>query len=422
MMHPNKTYDLKLYDEILLSFQASTDSYGAIEYRLIEMDDARRHLFPLALIESIDAKGLSDWLEARIIPKNRKNIEAILIAAGLSMGDTLGVIEVSKALSVNDSFWVVEQGSRLSYAECNLYDNPTNEWLALIAYTGDIEPSKADVLRLSTEWTTQGTFPKAWRNIQGELILYKGGTEGYANAGMEPYSEYLASQLADALGFDHVAYELDEWEGRLASTCVLMNSKDVSFVSFMAATKQYDFPQNVAACLTVDPRCVKRLRELMLFDAIIANRDRHAGNYGFLRDNRTGEILGLAPIFDNNVALFAHDMESDFPTWNAKVKVQNPWMTNLSFDEHIASIVDEDMLQAVRSARDFEFVNHPLFPMPSKRLDALNAYISSRLEFVGTLQPIDESAFEKDMRKALDAIRATGKGIPADSLKSILRQ
>lgn len=421
MIRPAKTYELKLYDDTLLSFVASTDAYGVIAYRILEIDDSKKRLFPLALMGTVDSKALSDWIESRVIPKNRKNIEALLLAVDLNRGDTLGVVEVSKALSVNDSYWIAEEGLCLSYDECNLYDNPTNEWLSLIAYTGDFKPSKLEALKLSTEWTTQGTFPKAWRSISGELVLYKGGTEGFANSGMEPYSEYFASQLAEALALKHVAYGLDEWEGRLASTCTLMNTKDISFVSFLAATLQYDFPQKIAACMAVNPNLVYPLRAMMVFDAITANRDRHAGNYGFLRDNKTGEILGLAPIFDNNVALFAHDRESDFSSWKEKVRVQNPWMTNLSFDEQLALVLDESTRLAVQGIKDFEFVNHPLFPVPQKRLDALNGYICARLKYVGTLQPVDEAKFKLDMGKAFEGLQRDKKPIPAVLLNQMMQ-
>ena len=38
--------------------------------------------------------------------------------------------------------------------------------------------------------------------------------------------------------------------------------------------------------------------EMLVVDAITANTDRHAGNFGFLRDSNTGEYLGMAPLYD----------------------------------------------------------------------------------------------------------------------------
>ena len=55
-------------------------------------------------------------------------------------------------------------------------------------------------------------LPKGWRFIEGDgIYLYKGGTSGAANTGNEPYSEYYASQIAQAMGLNAVVYELENW-------------------------------------------------------------------------------------------------------------------------------------------------------------------------------------------------------------------
>ena len=44
---------------------------------------------------------------------------------------------------------------------------------------------------------------------------------------------------------------------------------------------------------------------MILIDAIFGNGDRHAGNFGYLRDTNTGEYLSMAPLFDFDHALDA---------------------------------------------------------------------------------------------------------------------
>lgn len=46
-------------------------------------------------------------------------------------------------------------------------------------------------------------------------------------------------------------------------------------------------------------------------DLTAYNEDRHFGNFGILRDNHTGKILGPAPIFDNGLSLFNYAMPDD---------------------------------------------------------------------------------------------------------------
>jgi len=45
------------------------------------------------------------------------------------------------------------------------------------------------------------------------------------------------------------------------------------------------------------------IRDMLVFDALIYNEDRHFGNFGLLRDNISGKIKAPAPIFDNGNSL-----------------------------------------------------------------------------------------------------------------------
>lgn len=42
---------------------------------------------------------------------------------------------------------------------------------------------------------------------------------------------------------------------------------------------------------------------MLVFDCLVLNRDRHFSNFGLLRSPVTGDVIGLAPIFDNGRAL-----------------------------------------------------------------------------------------------------------------------
>jgi len=43
--------------------------------------------------------------------------------------------------------------------------------------------------------------------------------------------------------------------------------------------------------------------DMLLLDGLISNPDRHEFNFGVIKSTATGEILGLAPNFDHNLAL-----------------------------------------------------------------------------------------------------------------------
>lgn len=71
---------------------------------------------------------------------------------------------------------------------------------------------------------------KSWRRIKNNILLYKSGTEGFANSGLEPYSEYYASQIAKTMDLHYVDYGLSKWKGKLCSTCLLFTNENVSYI------------------------------------------------------------------------------------------------------------------------------------------------------------------------------------------------
>ena len=197
-------YILKLFDTPLLKFSVNRTIDGP-QIRITWHDLEKVHLLPLSMECTSDS--LRHWLRHRTIPANRAYVQNFLSKLGLSEKDFMGILDVGRGLSLNDSYWVVPVGFEGTFAEYNLFDNPFSKMLSWIAFTGYGSTPKRS-FRSSPEFTTNGMLPKAWRRINGEIRLYKGGTSGFSNTGKEPYSEYYAAQVAQAMGLDAVSYGL----------------------------------------------------------------------------------------------------------------------------------------------------------------------------------------------------------------------
>lgn len=52
--------------------------------------------------------------------------------------------------------------------------------------------------------------------------------------------------------------------------------------------------------------------DMIVFDAVVCNTDRHFGNLGFLLDNKSSMIAAPAPLFDHGLSLFPFAMEDDY--------------------------------------------------------------------------------------------------------------
>ena len=99
------SYELKLYDETLLTFNMAEKGLEGLVAEIDYIDKDKKKLSPLDL--EVSNAGIIKWLRKRVIPKNRRFVDEILKTLNLSQNDTKGIIDVCKGLSLNDSYWVV---------------------------------------------------------------------------------------------------------------------------------------------------------------------------------------------------------------------------------------------------------------------------------------------------------------------------
>ena len=368
-------YSLRLYDEELLAFSLADRGLEGLKAEILSVNEKRKDVFPLDLTLTND--GIIKWLERRVIPKNRAFVDEVLKTLGLSVYNTKGIIDVCKGLSLNDSFWVVPQGFTGTFQEYNLYENRFSVALSLVAYTG-IGQSKG-VFTTSPELTTQGMLRKAWRLVEGEgLYLYKGGTEGAANAGREPYSEYYACQIAEKMGLHAVHYDLEKWKGILASRCKLFTDIDTAYIPIGRLVRE----GGIKACLEyyadIGKEALEELKSMLVFDAVVYNEDRHFGNFGILRDNHTGRILGAAPIHDNGVSLFNYAMPEDFRNLAEYAASRaNPY--GVSYETVCREVMGTKQRNQLRRLTGFTFTRHSSINLPEAHLKAMEKQIDVRV-------------------------------------------
>ena len=378
-----QAYVLRLYDTDLLSFSLSEQGIEGLKAQIHSIDEEERALFPLDLELTDD--GLVKWLQRRVIPKNRAYVAEILKTYGLSVNDTKGIIDVCKGLSLNDSYWVVPQGFTGTFAQYNLYENRFSEILSLVAYTGIGQSDAA--FTTSPELTTNGMLPKAWRFIEGEgIYLYKGGTFGAANTGNEPYSEFYASQVAQAMGLDAVAYELENWKGILASRCKLFTDINTAYNPIGRIVRE----GGLKACLEyyrqLGPEAYEQIKSMLVFDAMIYNEDRHFGNFGVLRDNHTGKVTGAAPVFDNGMSLFNFAMPEDFQDLDSYAKTRGT-AYGVSFESVCQEVMGPIQARQLRKLIGFTFHRHPRLNWPEYRLEAIERHLQKRVRQLLELAP-----------------------------------
>ena len=376
-------YSLKLYDDELIRFRmerSDSSQYGA-SVEIININESERKLFPLDL--EVSETGILKWLCHRAIPSNREFVEKILYALGLEGGDIKGLADICFALSLNDSYWVTPYDLNRPFSSYNLYENEFNRTLSLIAYAGYGSTHQKFVT--TPELTTGGMLRKAWRYKGSDGIwLYKSGTDGFANAGNEPFSEFYASQIAERMGLNAVHYDLERWQHILASKCRLFTDIDTSYIPIGRIVKT----GGIEACLEFYRErgndFYQQLVSMLCFDAIVLNEDRHYGNFGVLRDNHTGEIIAPAPIFDNGISLLCYAMKSDFDD-NIETYIEgrsNPYGSRNQFLDLAKRLSGPVQREQMRRLINFRFTESNICNLPTWRLRALEQIIQDRVRIL----------------------------------------
>ena len=196
--------------------------------------------------------------------------------------------------------------------------------------------------------------------------------------GKEPYSEYYAYQIAKQMGIDAVYYDLENWKGILASKCKLFSSIDVSYVPIWRVIPNITLKKAIDYYDSLGKEFGEQIRSMLVFDALIYNEDRHFGNFGLLRDNRTGKFIAPAPMFDHGHALFSQAAPENFNALEAYSKTLTTPYYGLTFDKIAVEVMGKTQIAQLRKMANFTFTRHKSINLPEDRLAKIETYMRKR--------------------------------------------
>ena len=164
------------------------------------------------------------------------------------------------------------------------------------------------------------------------------------------------------------------------STCELFTSKDISYIPVgrlirtggMKAVRQY--------YETLGDPFVQSLNEMLVFDALVCNTDRHFGNFGVLVDSHTNHIIKPAPLFDHGNALFNFAGNEN---WQSDSMLDEYAGTLLpcvyeDFFQAARNVLDTELSEKVRKALHFRFQDEGKLRYPKERISLLEKQIQKR--------------------------------------------
>jgi len=267
-----------------------------------------------APISVLDNKGfpdrirLIDWWKSRAIPISRFGLRDALMLMNISSTEKL-VLE-SHGLSLSDQYWIKEAGSELQWNEINFFDNDFSDDVGEALF-GRKNSETLDLLSPCN--TSDGWLRKKWKIVNGKRALVKAGSSSFYQ---EPLNELIATKILKASSFENfIEYHvISDSEGKPMSVCNNFVTCDTELITARAifqSTKQRnedsDKVHYVRCCekLGIPSEVTEEfLSDMLTFDYLICNQDRHYNNFGMIRDVNTLQVLGHAPFFDNGSSLW----------------------------------------------------------------------------------------------------------------------
>lgn len=375
-------FSLRRTEEINLGIKSYEYS---IEIKKIYSEHAR--LFPKNLGPEFTGRQLLKWINSRKVPKNRQFVDKLLTA--IDDDNPMKYVDVSHALSLNDAYWVSNILDVGGWETYNLYEHPFDEILSYVAFTG--YSRKISGVRTTPELTSSGMLKKCWSNRPDGIFLLKGDDFiKRADNRSQATLEYYAAQVAEVMDLPHISYDLEEFkhhenEKELVCSCKLFTSADIGFLDAATCLKakgldydDFDFASfkshiRLGELLGWEAYC-----DMMVFDSIIANQDRHLGNFGMLVDNNTGDLLKMAPIFDNGFSLFYGASVADLEKDNLDDYKKTLRCKFLSLDTQAQWFVNESHLPKLRKLLGFRFKRHPKYNIAEDTLKKMEQFVQER--------------------------------------------
>ena len=248
---------------------------------------------------------LNHWWRRRSIPASRSGIDKALRTLNLDAPQEL--LTKCFGLSLSDQYWIKPITSEIGWNDVNFFTNSFSEDLGDLLFGN--KPKSDSFSMVSPDCTADGNLKKRWKIIDGKRCLLKGGAYFY----QEPFNEVIAHRIARRLNIPHVEYRL-AYEGKQhspVSICEDFITENTEFVTAGAIAmalprrdgeSKYEHFLKCCELLKI-PNATKSLDDMLTLDYLIANQDRHGGNFGAIRDVETLKYIGFAPIFDCGTSL-----------------------------------------------------------------------------------------------------------------------
>lgn len=332
----------------------------------------RPELLPLSLKNGYP---FTDWLGSRLVLSHRTDILTMFKQLGITEPED--ILTITKGISLNDTFWVKRAEENITWDRVSPYTNHLNKNIADYSFDNTRKVNRK-AISSSPDFATSGQFPKCWKRINNVIYMIKGGSIGHRTAGNEPFSEVNACLLADFLKFNHIHYDYIEYRTRNATKCANMCNESIGIYPFNEVYPQVNSYEEFLS-ISINRGEEHQALDMLLLDYLILNPDRHLANISYFVNNDTQEILGITPIYDNNLALlptYSKELDKNIDSYINGLPWKFTTRLNTSFEDLFRMIDCKYVREKVSSLKNFRISSK------YKRSDIANRVLKRQLSLI----------------------------------------
>lgn len=308
--------------------------------------------------------NVDKWLETRAIDGSRVNSRKLKKALLMKDKGDLATAFYVYGATITDNYWIKPVNKDIQYKDVAFTRNKFD----MLALAGDLTTFAYSKAERTPELTNIGSYEKCWKRENGQWYLYKKGSAG------DFFAEMFTYKLGAYLGYPMAQYELSQ--GYIRTLNFVNETYNLEPMAHVMGDND-DYVDNYDYLLTINPILAKEYVDILFMDTLVFNTDRHTYNYGLLRSRKTGEILCMAPNYDNNQAYGATNT-------GFKLKPQEDLLLRF-FSELLQKRKIIFNLPAVDFVKVFELVDGIDLPVVQIK-EALKEYLPQRYEQFKRLQ------------------------------------
>lgn len=270
--------------------RGTIESYTPLEPRLLPMQ-----------LCGASADGFTLWLQERSIDLNSFQHRQ-LTQELLGSRDKVAISLMTHMFSISDTFTCFAEDEAFVPRAQLLNPDDQDRVSDFILVSSDTSLGKSQIATPNV--STDGGFTKTWKFEAGEWWLYK------LQSPEATRSEREISRALISAGWDAAEYQyIGNYRTRIRSRNFVQKNEffePYDSLRFMFEDRSDNGQIIYSNISSLGCEFERAWRRILLADALFMNTDRHMRNFGVIRSAVTGEILRIAPNFDNNQAYRAN--------------------------------------------------------------------------------------------------------------------